>query len=427
MQYIENDMDDLFKRAAENYPLKTGEGDWETIASRLKSVSNETRSVTIFKKDIYKKLLVLVLFFSTLTIGKSALQLPKAGLPSLSIEKIIVSDNKINTDHLKLQDINTSGYTLNHSKKPTTAAFLNRYFSGGQKLVQQSYYPNTGTKKSGTDATQTIQSRQAKNDNDQTLPFLLYEPATALYNVDDVAVYEDLSLSVKNENIQRLNESTKEVITVDKKISQKKDHIELSKKKAFYIGVAAGPDFSKVQSMAFSNSGFSIGLIAGIKLAGKISFETGILWNRKYYNSTGNEFNMDKIKSTMPAGMVINSLEAKSSLIEIPFKIKYDFLNRANATWFATAGISAYIMTTESNKYHVTMNGNTEMVTGIYRNYNYGLPAVASISVGYQKNLSKFINIRIEPFLKIPLQGMGVGNLPITSTGLQFGITRFFK
>jgi hypothetical protein len=90
-------------------------------------------------------------------------------------------------------------------------------------------------------------------------------------------------------------------------------------------------------------------------------------------------------------------------------------------------GISAYIMTTESNRYHVTMNGNTEMMTGVYRNYSYGLPAVASISAGYQKNLSKFINVRIEPFLKIPLTGMGVGNLPITSAGLQVGITRILK
>ena len=427
MQYLENDMDDLFKRAAENYPLKTGEGDWEAIASRLKSVPDKTRTVTTFKKSINKKLLGLVLVFSTLAIGKSALQLPKAGLSSSYIEKIIVSDNKINITQLKLQDINTSGYTLNYSKKPTTAAFLNISFSVGQKPVQQSYYPNTGKKKSGTDATQNIQSLQTINDNDQSSLFLLYKPVTAPYNVGDEAVYKHQVVSVKNENIQLVNESAKEVITVDKNTSQKKDHSELSKKKAFYIGIAAGPDFSKVQSMAFSNSGFSIGLIAGIKLAGKTSFETGILWNRKNYNSEGNKFNLDKIGSTMPAGMVINSLEAKSSLIEIPFKIKYDFFNKANATWFATAGISAYIMTTESNKYHVTMNGNTEMVAGIYRNYNYGLPAVASISVGYQKNISKFINIRIEPFLKIPLQGMGVGNLPLTSAGLQFGITRFFK
>ncbi len=427
MQYIENDMDDLFKRAAENYPLKTGEGDWETIASRLKSVPDNTRPITTFKKNINKKLLGLMLFFLTLTVGKSAFQLPKVGLPSSSIEKIIVSDNKINIGKLKQQDINTSGYTLNYNKKPTTAAFLNSYFSGVQKPVQQSYYPNTGNNKSGTDATQTIQCLQTKNDNAQTLPFLLYEPATALYNIDDVAVYEDLSLSVKNENIQRLNELTKKVITVDKKISQKKDHIELSKKKAFYIGVAAGPDFSKVQSTAFNNPGFSAGLIAGVRLADRTSFETGILFNRKNYNSAGNEFKMDKIGSTMPAGMVINSLEAKSSLIEIPFKIKYDFLNNANATWFATAGISAYIMITESNRYHVTMNGNTEMITGVYRSYNYGLPAVASISAAYQKKFSKFINVRIEPFLKIPLQGMGVGNLPITSVGLQVGITRFFK
>ena len=425
MQYLENDMDDLFKRAAENYPLKTGEGDWQTIVGRLKPEPDKTSPIATFKKRMNKELLGLVLVFSTLTIGQSALQLPKSGLSSPSIENIIISNDKTNIGGIKYSDVSISGNTLLHNKKPITAS-LNVTGNGWQKPAQQHFYPTYSNNKSDIVSKQNSEPLETINDDDHT-SLLLYEPVAELYYINDVALHNQVILSAKNENILPLNESTKKIIPVDKKISQKKDHSELSKRKAFYIGVAAGSDFSKVQSMAFNNSGFNAGLIAGIKLAGRTSFETGILWNRKNYNSAGNQFKMDKVGSTMPAGMVINSLEAKSSLIEIPFKIKYDFLNRANATWFATAGISAYIMTTETNRYHVTMNGNTEMMTGVYRNYNYGLPAVASISAGYQKNLSKFINIRIEPFLKIPLQGMGVGNLPITSAGLQVGITRLLK
>jgi hypothetical protein len=424
MQYLENDMDDLFQRAAENYPLKTGEGDWETITDRLTPTPEKISPVRLFKNRVTKELLVLVLLFSSLTIGKSALQSPKSGLSSL-IRNNLTTHSLVNNYPLKQEDVSIRWNTLIHNKRPITES-LNVTANRPQKADQKIFYLRSNNKKSSKIFKQNDQLQQSVNENDRT-QLLLFTPLTGRYNVDYLAVHKNMNMYAKNENFQRLNESLKKIGTAYKSITQETGYRKLLKRKVFYIGVAAGSDFSKVHSVAFNNSGFNAGLLAGIKFAGRTSFETGILWNRKNYNSAGNEFKMDKIGSTMPAGMVINSVEGKSSLIEIPLKIKYDFLNRANTTWFAAVGISAYIMTTESNRYHVTMNGNTEMMTGVYRNYSYGLPAVASISAGYQKNLSKFINVRIEPFLKIPLTGMGVGNLPITSAGLQVGITRILK
>ena len=68
-----------------------------------------------------------------------------------------------------------------------------------------------------------------------------------------------------------------------------------------------------------------------------------------------------------------------------------------------------------------------EKVLGVYEKNSYGLPAVANVSVGYEHKISKTFDIRIEPFLKIPLQGIGVGNLRVTSAGLQIGITGRLK
>lgn len=84
-------------------------------------------------------------------------------------------------------------------------------------------------------------------------------------------------------------------------------------------------------------------------------------------------------------------------------------------------------MTKEKNNYNVTMNGTSERITGMYLKNNYGLPVVASISAGYAHKVSEYLELRIAPFLKIALQGMGVGSLPITSTGLIAGIIHRFK
>ena len=92
-----------------------------------------------------------------------------------------------------------------------------------------------------------------------------------------------------------------------------------------------------------------------------------------------------------------------------------------------SGGISAYIMTMEKNSYQAILNGNEEQFSGVYRKNDYGLPAVANISFGFEHIVSKFLNLRIEPFLKIPLKGMGMGNLPVTSAGVQLSITHSVK
>ena len=159
----------------------------------------------------------------------------------------------------------------------------------------------------------------------------------------------------------------------------------------------------------------------------RLSFETGIIWNKKSYSSEGKNFSMDKVGSAMPAGMIINDLESRSSLIEIPVKAKYDFFRKRNSNFFIAGGVSSYIMTTEKNKYNVTMNGTHEKVSGVYEKNNYGIPAVANFSFGFEQSISRIVNIRVEPFLKVPLRGMGVGRLPVTSAGLQVGITSRLK
>jgi hypothetical protein len=50
-----------------------------------------------------------------------------------------------------------------------------------------------------------------------------------------------------------------------------------------------------------------------------------------------------------------------------------------------------------------------------------------NFSAGYEQYLGKLGSLRIEPYLRIPLAGMGTGNLPITSAGLNIGITRQFR
>ena len=129
----------------------------------------------------------------------------------------------------------------------------------------------------------------------------------------------------------------------------------------------------------------------------------------------------------MPDGMIVNNLESRSRILEIPLKIGYLLYRKRNTNIFVAAGIAAYIMTKEKNNYNITENGNPGKMVGLYEKSNFKMPAAFSVSAGWEHHLSGLLKIRIEPYLKLPMQGIGVGKLPVTSAGIQIGITRQFK
>ena len=123
----------------------------------------------------------------------------------------------------------------------------------------------------------------------------------------------------------------------------------------------------------------------------------------------------------MPAGMQVISLNSKSTVVEIPVNIKYNFLKKNKRNFFGTAGLSTYILTKESNNYRAIINGSQQKLTGNYSNNGNYYNAAVNISAGYEYKTKKAI-IRLEPYIQVPLKGIGVGSMPVLSTGVHVGI-----
>ncbi len=432
MQNLENDMDDLFKRAAENYPLQPGNGDWESIAKRISEKSSaeaiapkNKRS----KKFIFGSILLLTLLGGWLTVYNF-----KTGTKGeLSTKEVAVrhneklqDNNSGSRDEKKYPGVSTRGNENGNSNKKVVASKLKN--PGGKKAEIKIYFFDEGNiENPNVEEPQDEIDVKAENNISRQIPNsksdeILQNNTEKIYVKDDNASADfklNLQQSIEN-SLEKLN------TPVNGKNKNKETVFNPGKQKGIYLGLIAGLDFSKVQSTSFENSGFDVGLIFGFKLSSGLSVESGFTHNQKKYTSEGKSFSMNKVSSTMPSGMIIKDLASKSSIIEIPVKIKYNLVNRRESGFFVSGGVSAYIITKEKNNYNVTLNGTEEKVTGTYEKDDYRLPAVANISAGYEHKISKHINIRVEPFLKIPLQGMGVGSLPVTSTGVHFGVIRQF-
>ena len=439
MQYVDNDMDDLFQRAAENYPLRIDEGDWESVAKRISVESAPEKTAVPFIKKINKRLILLALLLLT-SICWLLFENIKVSKPTNGNNKILsntISDNKNNqlVGNILSTNLKADNSQNKNDKQVVTdnSIIILPVFSSTatgkaiRKIYKSSYLLKANINaasvgESGNDIALGTENNSSDNKIEENNRKESKENFSNKIKEETKDQNKNITTNVKDES-KKANDSSG-------KKNTKKGNIVFSSntnKKGFYVGLVAAADFNKVEAGSFSHTGFDAGLLVGYRVNSRLSFETGVIRNNKNYVSQGKDFNMNKIRSSMPAGMVVDNLQSKSSLIEIPLKVKYDVIAKRKSNVFIGAGVSSYIMTKEKNNYDVSLNGVQSKFEKVYTKNSYDVPAVANLSIGYEQSISNYLHLRIEPFLKIPIQGVGVGSLPITSAGLQVGIISHLK
>jgi len=194
-----------------------------------------------------------------------------------------------------------------------------------------------------------------------------------------------------------------------------------NKEKGLYAGIVSGVDLSSIHFQS-TKSGMTKGLILGYAFNNKWSVETGLLWDNKKFYDDGTYFSPAGYTPT--PGVTIVAVNGKSRLHELPLNLKYNIIPKKH-TLFATAGLSSYFMRSENYDYEYVQNnqpGGHNYLS--YKNETKNWFSVANVSVGYSHKLGSIGTIRIEPYLKVPIKHLGVGNMPITSTGLNIGFTK---
>jgi hypothetical protein len=210
-----------------------------------------------------------------------------------------------------------------------------------------------------------------------------------------------------------------------KKNPAAKDKIKLQKPKpSFYVGIMGSPDLSLIRFQSIKAVGSNFGLLLGYSFNSRWAVETGIYYDRKKYYTEGEYFSKSKVPR-------LNYIDLKTvdgicNMWEIPLNVRYNFSSRNNKTkWFATGGLSTYLMSKETYTFTGEYGGNPNWTqTWPYNKpYQYWF-SILNLSVGYEQRLGKIGNLRLEPFLRVPLAGIGTGSLSIMSAGLNIGITR---
>lgn len=426
MQHVSDDMDELLRRAAEAYPLKTDSNDWSTVEKKLALERSVPITVPSQNKN-YKKLLWLLLLLVPFGLYEYYIYDKKS---SDIISKNTVNSNAVNSSAVNnntaignLQNVILSKQTKSQlsNAKPFTVFPKN-------PSVNFSVVVNSSLSKRNIKG--KLNSNIYKNTVSTLTPYntsllktdQLNEPAQKKENE-----FQD-NKDIADNNIEttaiKLGDDKKEVIETLKnnektKNPQKKIHIQ--KEHGLYAGIVIGPDISTVKFQSIKNIGISMGVLVGYHINSRISLESGVAWNIKNYYSDGKYFSTKNIPSNYNAK--IKNVDGVCNMIEIPVLIKYN-LTIGKQYFSASAGLSSYFMKKEKYNYVFVNNGILYRHSSTYKNASTNLLAVANFTVGYNAFLNKNTSLRVEPYLKIPLKGLGVGSLPIMSTGLNIGITK---
>ncbi len=188
------------------------------------------------------------------------------------------------------------------------------------------------------------------------------------------------------------------------------------------VGVVMGPDLSTAGSLSnFYQPGYEFGATVDYNLTSNLGISTGIIRSRVRYTAGESDYNPPG--ELWSAGSVPQQTTGDCVLLDIPLRLKYDFLHQSNSRFYATAGLSSYIMLNEEYQFEYGYGNSSKRAqewsdkTGT-RHWMSN----ASLSLGYEYDILRKWSLRAQPYLKVPLQEVGWGNVKLYSTGITFSL-----
>ena len=192
------------------------------------------------------------------------------------------------------------------------------------------------------------------------------------------------------------------------------------------VRFAVSPDLSGIGLKNFARPGTNIGLMLEYRLASRWSVQAGLIQSTKVYKASTSDYEV-------PAGWwkaplkTPESVDGRCTMVDIPINIRYDAVIKPRlngalpSRWFVSGGVTSYIMENENYYYFYPPHTYNQPTEYSVNSGGYGFSNL-NLSVGYERSISRRLSWQIEPFMKIPLKGVGTFKVRLLSTGTFFSL-----
>lgn len=181
------------------------------------------------------------------------------------------------------------------------------------------------------------------------------------------------------------------------------------------LAISVGPDFNSTNSLVGGKGTAAFGFTVGVGLTKKLAVQTGVIYGAKNYTANSYDYHF----SNPNAKNIIAQIDAACKVLEIPLRASYTVSNNNSRSIELNGGLSSYLMLRENYvfKYNASANRTDRTIELI--NANRHFLSVLDLSATYNIKLNSKFGLGIEPYVKIPLSGIGEGNVPLKSSGVS--------
>jgi hypothetical protein len=181
------------------------------------------------------------------------------------------------------------------------------------------------------------------------------------------------------------------------------------------IGIVVSPDLSTAGGIRqFEQPGYKFGIRTGYDLTPNISIETGIIRSSVRYSAGISSYDLPGYQNN-PSNL--SSIYAECIILDIPLNVTFNFWNLSNSRFFASAGLSSYVMLSEDYTFSYDYTYYGQETNYSERSGKTHLFSNSSLSIGYEYDIHKNWSLSAEPFIKIPLKEVGWGNARLYTLG----------
>ena len=189
------------------------------------------------------------------------------------------------------------------------------------------------------------------------------------------------------------------------------------------LGVVAAPVLSTVRADRLTAPGSNLGVQLDYQLGRRWRISTGYLYSVSRYLARGTDYHLPTSYS-MPHGWVISNVDAVCRIIDIPLNLRYDLWQRPRYQVFASVGLSSLLMRREQYTYDYEPSYGRPVPSYSWElsNGSQHILQILNLSAGYERAVGPRWTVQAEPFVKLPLGGVGYGAVRLSSAGISFSL-----
>ena len=460
----DQELDNLFKEAAEGFKVPSDQSAWQDMASRLDQAGTAAPSFwnwkTVSTSVIVGGVLLSSIWFSTTSdIPASQEKIAKVKSDVSTVVKNRTEDSetlaksndksengigkeeKSNSDQLKGNGQESKVNDVLRDENESDKSSARSSYSG--KSQDDMVKKNNAVSLKNTDSQKNLRQEIAKEDASMSEKNAFareqrkHESSGLKSVLDDGSLLAQTDVKKKNEdqsidsshevkdNLLTPGDSSvyeqKEVLldSADSDSEQEQKEEKRKNKGAISLKVAVAPDFSSVKYFDGGKPGINYGILVGYVFNNRWSVYSGVISSRKIYSSTRiNESYTNSGGYDYP----IKKLDGDCRILDIPLNVYYTFFPERSFSLKTGIGFSSYVMLKEDYVYYVDNPYGSDVYDQNIRNKNNDFFKVLNVSVILQKKISNKLSIEFEPFLKAPLAGVGEGEVSLVSLGAFFNV-----